>query len=146
MDIELSWMTSHMYIFINNALYATNQVDIFKCYKEYNGYHPKLNLSNYNSVEDYIDDALVNFPSKAHLTNYRIKNQADGKKYTKRTEEDIDYYEVLIEDLDDDVEWKMIFSGNLKDNESPLEGDLNGNGKIDLKDIILLIKKYLGII
>ena len=148
---ETGWNAGNMYIRINNIIYSNicveavdNTININNHY--YNHYYPRLNLEDYEDIDKYIDDALVDFPNKAHLTNYEIINQINDKRYLKRTENDNDYYEVLIKDLDDNVEWTMFFNGKLRDNESPLEGDMNGNGKIDLKDIILLIKKYLGII
>ena len=60
---------------------------------------------------------------------------------------DTNRYEVTIKDLDDDVDWVMYFNGDLRDKPSTeqLKGDMNGNGRIDLQDIIMLLRIYLGI-
>ena len=79
------------------------------------------------------------------ILNYEVIIREDGKRYTKRTEDDNDYYEVLIKDLDDNVEWNMYFNGKLKVKPTNIKGDMNNNGRIDLKDIIILIRTYLGL-
>ena len=48
-----------------------------------------------------------------------------------------------INDSNDTAELKINAKVKLMDNDYLL-GDMNTNGKIDLKDIIILIKKYLG--
>ena len=151
-DIDIPYHRDFLYIYKNNILYnllfnvAMIDTTLKTSDGKYmNGYLPKLKLSDYYDVDEYIDDALVDFPSKAHLTNYEVVKQEDGKRYTKRSEDGTDYYEVLIIDLDNNVEWNMYFSGKLKVKPTNIKGDMNNNGKIDLKDIIILIRTYLGL-
>lgn len=147
---ETGWNAGNMFIIMNNIIYANiymGTIDNTINYKGqyFNYYYPKLKISDYDDVDEYIDDALIDFPSKAHLTNYEVIIREDGKRYTKRTEDDNDYYEVLIKDLDDNVEWNMYFNGKLKVKPTNIKGDMNNNGRIDLKDIIILIRTYLGL-
>lgn len=55
-----------------------------------------------------------------------------------------EYGGVVVERSDNDAILRVRVKA--KEKETILKGDMNNNGKIDLKDIILLIKKYLGII
>ena len=147
-DIEMSWLKSHIYIIFDNTIYSIKQFDVFKIHKLYNYYYPSLALNKYYDIDMYIEDALKNFPKKAHLNNFEIVPQSNGLNYKKSIIDGVNRYEVSINDLDDEINWIMYFSGDLgeKPSEEDLKGDMNGNGRIDLQDIILLLRKYLGLL
>ena len=145
-DIDVGCHRDFIYIIRDDIIYDIIYDAIFiDTTLGYNGYLPKLKLENYYDVDMYIEDALRDFPQKAHLNNYEIIKQSDGKQYKKNVTDGINRYEVSIKDLDDDINWTMYFSGELgeKPSEEDLKGDMNGNGRIDLQDIILLLRKYL---
>ena len=58
----------------------------------------------------------------------------------------INVTEILASDGENDIEGNSISKTITYKKPAYMKGDLNKNGKIDLKDIIILIKKYLGTI
>ena len=108
---------------------------------DFSKYYPTLELSGYENIYDYLDDAMEEFPAPILMPSYEIVPQDNGSNYLLEGDE----YTINVRSGYDDVIWQVKFSGKLK-NDPTLKGDMNGNGKIDLQDIIILLRMYLGIL
>lgn len=141
--IKTGWGKMGMLIVKENSILFAGDIYLIYTETEFNYYYPALNANDYTNIEDYVEDALDEFPSKILISDYEIILQDDGKKYTLTD----DGYEVKIRSLEDDAIWTICISGKLKEtpNTDVLKGDMNGNGRIDLVDIIMLLRIYLGI-
>ena len=94
-----------MYYLKDGVLYQRHQVEL-----NYAGnfYFPKMDMEDYDSVDDYVLDALELFPEKSGVTNYVVKIQDDGKMYRKESNsypETKKIYYVDIFDNENSEDW-----------------------------------------
>lgn len=151
-QLEVSFHKDCIYVFKDNVLYQVfDEVIMIDTTITYEGnytnnYYPKLSLSDYTDIDDYIDDVFEAFKERTGITNALIKEMDNGDRYKiTSSSDDTDYYQVVVVNLDDNTEWTICFSGKLKEESSVLLGDMNGNGKIDFADVMILLRMYLRI-
>ena len=105
--------------------------------KSYKAYDISL-LSNDNLNKQPFGNVLISIPiptgmNKEDIHVYWITNSGTKVEYECNVEGDYVTFET-------DHFSTYVITGN----ESYIKGDMNRNGKIDLQDIIILLKKYLG--
>lgn len=141
-DMDVSWYAGYLFGLKNDVIYKIrfNDLGVIDTTLNLNGFFPKLSLGDYIDIDDYIDDSLKLFENRTKITNYSVKIQDDNLRY--KFDSNTNYYNVEIINLDDNTEWSIYFTGTLTTDS--IFGDLNGNGDIDLTDVILLLKNYLN--
>ena len=154
-QLEVSFHKDYIFIFKNSILYLVleNNVIVDTTVRIdgdfYNYYYSKISLNNYYNIEDYVDDVFIAFKKRTGYANCMIKETENGDRYkVTSTSNDSNSYEVIVVNLKDNTEWTIFFNGKLKEKEEideDLLGDMNRDGKITITDVIILLRKYLGL-